>query len=94
MPLCSFFLTDLSFPLILSFPAANDQGGLVRLHHYPCVVRHAPGKEYPGHSSHVTNLRFMRDGELMMTTGGNDRSVVVWEVRKDESLLNTDTFRR
>ena len=66
----------------------------MRLHHYPCVVRHAPGKEYPGHSSHVTNLRFMRDGDLMMTTGGNDRSVVVWEVRRDESLNNTDTFRR
>lgn len=66
----------------------------MRLHNYPCVVRHAPGKEYNGHSSHVTNLRFMRDGELMMTTGGNDRSVVVWEVRRDESLNNTDGFRR
>jgi WD40 repeat protein len=73
---------------------ANDTGGVVRLHNYPCVVRHAPGKDYNGHSSHVMGLRFMRDGDLMMTCGGNDRSVVVWEVRRDESRNDPDGFRR
>ena len=72
---------------------ANDVGGVVRLHNYPCVVRNAPGKEYTGHSSHVMNLRFMRDGDLMMTVGGNDRSVVVWDVRKDESANIADGFK-
>ncbi|KAJ1418197.1 WD40-repeat-containing domain protein [Ochromonadaceae sp. CCMP2298] len=70
---------------------ANDQGGLVRLHNHPCVVRNAPGKEYGGHSSHVMNLKFMRGGEVLATVGGNDRSVVVWEVVKDESAM--DAFR-
>ena len=73
---------------------ANDTGGFVRLHNYPCVVRSAPGKEYNGHSSHVMGLRFMRDGGLLMTVGGNDRSVVVWEVRRDESRNDPDGFRR
>jgi len=72
---------------------ANDQGGIVKLHNYPCVVRNAPGKEYTGHSSHVMNLKFMRDGELMMTAGGNDRSLVIWELVRDESLNDADGFR-
>ena len=63
---------------------ANDAGGLVKLFNYPCVVRHAPGKEYGGHSSHVTNIKFLRDGEILVTTGGNDRTVVVFKVVRDD----------
>ena len=59
------------------------------------MVRNAPGKAYTGHSSHVMNLKFMKDGDLMMTVGGNDRSVVVWDVVRDESLNDADDgFRR
>ena len=67
---------------------ANDAGGLVRLFNYPCVVRHAPGKEYTGHSSHVTNIKFMRDGEILTSTGGNDRTMVVYQVVRDGAMID------
>lgn len=72
---------------------ANDAGGLVKLFNYPCVVKNAPGKEYTGHSSHVTSVRLMPGGDTAVTTGGNDASVVVWDVVYDSSVDNPDQFR-
>ena len=59
---------------------ANDANGLIRLMNYPCIVKNAPAKEYTGHSSHVTNIRFLRDGETVVSTGGNDGSVMLFSV--------------
>jgi WD40 repeat protein len=62
---------------------ANDDGGLVRLFNYPCVVKNAPVKEYAGHSSHVTNIKFLRGGDTVVTSGGNDGSAMVFDVVRD-----------
>ncbi len=62
---------------------ANDAGGLLRLLNYPSVVKHAPGKDYTGHSSHVTAVRFVKGGERLVTTGGNDGSVMVFDVHEE-----------
>lgn len=59
---------------------ANDAGGLVRLLNYPSIVKNAPGRDYPGHSSHVTSVRFLRGGDRAVTTGGNDGSCMVFDV--------------
>jgi WD40 repeat protein len=72
---------------------ANDTGGLVKLFNFPCVVKNAPGKDYTGHSSHVTSVKFMSGGDSVASAGGKDSSVVVWDVVYDESVDNPDKFR-
>eukprot|EP00918_Siedleckia_nematoides_P052430 GHVU01114563.1.p1 GENE.GHVU01114563.1~~GHVU01114563.1.p1 ORF type:complete len:208 (+),score=29.15 GHVU01114563.1:487-1110(+) len=71
---------------------ANDTDGLVKLFNFPCVVKNAPAKDYTGHSSHVTNIKFMRGGGTLMTTGGHDSSVVVWDVVRNAEVDNPDKF--
>ncbi len=70
----------------------NDDKGLIRLMNYPCIVKHAPGKDYSGHSSHVTCIRMMRGGDIVMSTGGNDGSVMLMDVEPD--VVDPDGFRR
>ena len=40
--------------------------------------KHAKGKQYGGHSAHVTNVRWSCDGSKLISTGGADLSVMVW----------------
>ena len=51
--------------------ATGDDQGYVNLFNYPCVARHAPRRDYGGHSSHVTVVRFMPGGG----GGGTEASV-------------------
>ena len=65
---------------------ADDHGG-VKLFAYPAVVEDAAHREYRGHSSHVTCVRFSPDGERVITAGGRDRCVFqyrVWPVEAPE----------
>ncbi|XP_066956728.1 echinoderm microtubule-associated protein-like 6 isoform X2 [Macrobrachium rosenbergii] len=66
---------------------ANDAGGLVRLFAYPCKGGFKKHRQYRAHSSHVTNVRWSFDDELVITTGGADTAVIVWQVR---NVLATD----
>lgn len=70
---------------------ANDDQGLVRLFNYPCIIKNAPAKEYTGHTSHVTNVRFLKGDNKLMTIGGNDGSCVLWDVVATPS--NPDSFK-
>jgi len=45
----------------------------VSLMNYPAVVQHAPALRYPGHSSHVTGVRWARDESYAISVGGRDR---------------------
>jgi WD40 repeat protein len=38
-------------------------------------------KTYGGHSSHVTTVRFTRDGGTLFTAGGGDSTLMQWQVR-------------
>ena len=38
--------------------ATGDDFGKVKLFKYPCVIEHSLAKEYMGHSSHVTKVKF------------------------------------
>ena len=60
--------------------ATGDDLGKVNLFKYPCVVeKGAQFKEYKGHSSHVTKCKFSANDNFLVTTGGNDKTVLIWE---------------
>jgi len=46
----------------------------------PCLRSQSVGHAYNGHSSHVTTVQFMRDDDRVISTGGQDCSVMQWKV--------------
>ena len=65
--------------------ATADDFGQVKLFNYPCIKPGAGFKAFGGHSSHVTNVRFLmlgkdRGPELVFSAGGNDRCLFQWSV--------------
>lgn len=59
--------------------ATCEDSGLVKLFKYPCTVDKAKFKSNKGHSSHVTRAAFSVNDKYLITVGGNDRTVLVWE---------------
>mmetsp|Transcript_34585 Transcript_34585/g.25729 ORF Transcript_34585/g.25729 Transcript_34585/m.25729 type:complete len:160 (-) Transcript_34585:927-1406(-) len=55
--------------------ATADDFGMVKLFRYPCPVETAAFNQYLGHSSHVTNVRFLPGCEYLISTGGEDKCV-------------------
>jgi len=58
--------------------ASADDFGKVKLFKYPVVAEGAQSNEYGGHSSHVTKVKFAHDDSFVYTTGGNDKTVLIW----------------
>lgn len=52
---------------------------MVKLFRYPCVDEKSAFKSYLGHSSHVTKVKFSPNDKYVISTGGNDKTVLVWE---------------
>ena len=53
----------------------SDDFSKVKLFRYPSPVEKAVYNQYNGHSSHVTNVRFMADNKHIISTGGNDKAI-------------------
>jgi WD40 repeat protein len=70
--------------------ATGDDFGKVKLFKYPCTVTNAESNSYVGHSSHVTKVKFTANDTLIISTGGGDKTVMVW----DTSLNNDSEFDR
>jgi len=60
--------------------ATCDESGNVKIFNYPCIEKGATFVSGNGHSSHVTNIRFNKVDTNLVTVGGNDRSVFIWNV--------------
>ncbi|XP_024902479.1 echinoderm microtubule-associated protein-like 2 [Pteropus alecto] len=60
--------------------ASADDFGKVHLFSYPCCQPRALSHKYGGHSSHVTNVAFLWDDSVALTTGGKDTSILQWRV--------------
>lgn len=59
--------------------ATGDDFGKVNLFKYPSVIEKSLNKQYSGHSSHVTKVKFSFDDCFLMSVGGNDKAVIIWE---------------
>lgn len=55
--------------------ATADDFGLVKLFKYPCPVEKASFHQFNGHSSHVTNVRFVKKSTYLISTGGADKCI-------------------
>ena len=66
----------------------GDDNGKVTLFRYPCSNPNALGRVSKGHSSHVTNVRFLYNDKHVVSTGGGDRCVFQWK------LVDSKTVRK
>lgn len=58
----------------------------VRIFTYPVTIPKQKCKEYTGHSSHVTRTLFSGDEKHLLTVGGNDRTIILWDVIGSETI--------
>jgi microtubule-associated protein-like 6 len=59
--------------------ATGDDDSKVKLFRSPSVIEHSEFKSYAGHSSHVPKVRFTPNDQFLISVGGNDKSVFIWE---------------
>jgi len=65
----------------------GDDYGMVKLLRYPCPAADgASFVSYGGHSSHVTNVRYSQDDRWVVSTGGADMGVFVWQYHPNVAL--------
>lgn len=63
-----------------SYLAIGDDYGTVKLFRFPCPVLSPEYKEYTGHASHVTAVRFSRSN-VLVSLGGDDHSICQWSLQ-------------
>ena len=61
-----------------------DDNGQVRMLNFPCVIDKAPSHAFPGHSSHVPNVRWLADDRRVVSAGGHDRTLFQWRIVGDD----------
>ena len=59
--------------------ATADDFGQVNLFKYPSYIEKSQCKSYLAHSSHVTKVKFLGDDSKLISTGGNDKTIFVWD---------------
>ena len=59
--------------------ATAEESGLVKLFRYPCTEARAQAMECRAHSSHVTRVAFSANDQFVVTVGGHDKTVCIWE---------------
>lgn len=60
--------------------AVGDDRGRIRLFKYPAYEKAARSTSFRGHASHLTNLRFTAAGDTLLSVGGNDNTMLKWNV--------------
>lgn len=67
----------------------GDDFQLIKLFKYPSVVKKSQFKSYLGHSSHVTNARFILNDNFLVSVGGNDKTSIIWKTDFGGELKKT-----
>jgi len=70
--------------------ATTEDSGLVKLFRYPCIDSQAQCKEFHGHSWNVTGAMFTAKDKFLLTIGGHDRTLLVWETHFDDKAKLID----
>lgn len=66
----------------------------MKLFKYPCVKEKAQFNPNFGHSSHVTGVKFTANDTFVISTGGNDKTVMVWDTDiNDDDKIHFDQER-
>ena len=65
-----------------SLLVSADSLGRVVLRRFPCVEPHHGFSVGVGHAGSVTNVCFSGDGQRVLSTGGADRTVFQWRLRR------------
>lgn len=70
--------------------ATSDDFGKVKLFNYPCPKKNSSFQNSLGHSSHVTNVRFVKNSNFLISTGGNDKSIFIWAIDGEDMEQDFD----
>lgn len=60
--------------------AAADDDGKIAVYRWPCNAPNNLAAKMNAHSSHTTTVRFSKDGSKLLSTGGHDKTMIVWTV--------------
>ncbi|ETW03494.1 hypothetical protein, variant [Aphanomyces invadans] len=71
--------------------ATGDDFGHVKLFRFPAVAKHSVSYSYSGHSSHVTNVRWLGSDTHVISTGGLDRTIMQWKHERVDAAGNDDS---
>ena len=72
--------TKTSYERDMKLLASGDDKGQVRLLEYPCLVKNSQSVVGKGHSSHVTTVAFNFNDEYLMSSGGEDQTILQWKL--------------
>ena len=70
-----------------SIIATGDDDCRVNLYNYPVFKKGAKSRKYKGHCSHVTNVKFTHDLSYLISIGGEDHTILQWQVNYGEESL-------
>uniref|UniRef100_T1JGP8 WD repeat-containing protein 55 homolog n=1 Tax=Strigamia maritima TaxID=126957 RepID=T1JGP8_STRMM len=69
---------------------ANDEGS-VKLYRFPLHGNPAKFKKYRGQVRRITNVKWSHDGRHLISVGGDDGSVIVWQRAVGDQRANEDS---
>jgi len=63
--------------------ATGDDYGNINIYRDPAVDNLHKCRTFGGHSEHVTKVAFARGGEVLLSVGGMDLTVIQWRMKKE-----------
>ncbi|CDW73957.1 help domain containing protein [Stylonychia lemnae] len=60
--------------------ATGDDYGLVNIYRNPVRTNKHAARSFRGHSEHVTKVKFMNEGEYLISIGGMDQTIIQWKL--------------
>jgi len=71
--------------------ATGSDYGTINLFRYPAYLKKQVKKEYNGHASRVTRVKFISDDQYLVSIGGNDKTILVWQTEFDADPYADDS---